>query len=53
MQPTLAGLLADFTRTTRGIRMSGAAAANLCHLAEGSIDAYYQFNLKVRSWEPS
>jgi fructose-1,6-bisphosphatase/inositol monophosphatase family enzyme len=47
MQPTLAGLLADF------IQMSGAAATNLCHLAEGSIDAYYQFNLKVRSWEPS
>jgi myo-inositol-1(or 4)-monophosphatase len=26
--------------------MSGAAAANLCHLAAGQVDAYWQFNLK-------
>jgi hypothetical protein len=26
--------------------MSGAAAANLCHLAAGVVDSYWQFNLK-------
>lgn len=44
--PAMAELHRDFTQTAMGIRMSGAAAANLCHLAEGTIDAYWQFNLK-------
>lgn len=38
--------LREFTREARGVRMSGAAAANLLHLAEGRIDAYYQWHLK-------
>lgn len=44
--PQLAELYKQFTEQARGVRMSGAAAANLCHLAMGSIDAYYQYNLK-------
>ncbi|GBF90287.1 phosphatase, chloroplastic [Raphidocelis subcapitata] len=44
--PTMAGLHAEFTRTAMGTRMSGAAAANLCHLAAGLVDAYWQFQLK-------
>ena len=35
MWPHLVHLHTELTRETRGIRMSGAAAANLCHLAEG------------------
>ena len=46
MWKPLEALLKDVTQETRGVRMSGAAAANLCHLASGCIDAYYQFNLK-------
>ncbi|KAI8465853.1 MAG: hypothetical protein J3K34DRAFT_371206 [Monoraphidium minutum] len=42
----MADLHKDLTQTTMGVRMSGAAAANLCHVAEGTIDAYTQFNLK-------
>lgn len=49
MWPHLNLIITDFTRETRGIRMSGAAASNLCHLAEGVTDAYWQFNLKVRA----
>jgi len=45
--PHLSKINADFTRETRGVRMSGAAASNLCHLAEGCTDVYWQFNLKV------
>ncbi|KXZ47648.1 hypothetical protein GPECTOR_34g807 [Gonium pectorale] len=46
MWPQLSGLHRTFTEKCRGVRMSGAAAANLCHLAMGSIDAYWQYNLK-------
>lgn len=46
MWAPLEALLKDVTREARGVRMSGAAAANLCHLATGVVDAYYQFNLK-------
>jgi myo-inositol-1(or 4)-monophosphatase len=42
----LQSLHTTFTRDARGVRMSGAAAANLCHLAMGVVDVYYQFNLK-------
>ncbi len=44
--PHLQKLHLSWTRDTRGVRMCGAAAANLCHLAEGQVDAYWQFNLK-------
>mmetsp|Transcript_31073 Transcript_31073/g.68990 ORF Transcript_31073/g.68990 Transcript_31073/m.68990 type:complete len:341 (+) Transcript_31073:71-1093(+) len=46
MWPHLQQLHTVFTRDSRGVRMSGAAAANLCHLAQGTIDTYWQFNLK-------
>ncbi|KAG2435228.1 hypothetical protein HXX76_007310 [Chlamydomonas incerta] len=46
MWPQLTVLHKDFTEKSRGVRMSGAAAANMCHLAMGCIDAYWQYNLK-------
>ncbi|GIL65064.1 hypothetical protein Vafri_18924 [Volvox africanus] len=46
MWPQLTMLHKQFTAKCRGVRMSGAAAANLCHLAMGSIDSYWQYNLK-------
>uniref|UniRef100_A0A7S0RNB6 Inositol-1-monophosphatase n=1 Tax=Chlamydomonas leiostraca TaxID=1034604 RepID=A0A7S0RNB6_9CHLO len=42
----LSKLYKAFTKDARGVRMSGAAAANCCHLAMGVIDAYWQYNLK-------
>eukprot|EP00775_Hariotina_reticulata_P012474 gene12474-12608_t len=42
----LTELNTDFSQTAMGIRASGAAAVNLCHLAAGQIDAYYQYMLK-------
>jgi hypothetical protein len=33
--PVMADLYKDFTMNSMGVRCSGAAAANLCHLAEG------------------
>ena len=33
-------------RNTHGIRRIGAAAADLCYLACGRMDAYYEYNLK-------
>jgi len=44
--PFFQRLHTEFTQRVRGTRMCGAAAANLCHLAEGMVDAYWQFNLK-------
>jgi myo-inositol-1(or 4)-monophosphatase len=41
-----AALAQDFTRASRGLRMTGAAAANLCAVASGAADGYYQFMLK-------
>lgn len=46
MWPQLQNLYREFTEKSRGVRMSGAAASNMCHLALGCIDAYYQYNLK-------
>ncbi|GLC40365.1 hypothetical protein PLESTM_001054600, partial [Pleodorina starrii] len=46
MWPQLSALHRSFTGQCRGVRMSGAAAANLCHLAMGCIDSYWQYNLK-------
>eukprot|EP00882_Tetradesmus_deserticola_P028399 GHRQ01031634.1.p1 GENE.GHRQ01031634.1~~GHRQ01031634.1.p1 ORF type:complete len:105 (+),score=40.69 GHRQ01031634.1:244-558(+) len=44
--PCMAELFRDFSMNAMGIRASGAAAVNLCHLAAGQIDAYYQYMLK-------
>eukprot|EP00879_Flechtneria_rotunda_P023472 GHRR01024828.1.p1 GENE.GHRR01024828.1~~GHRR01024828.1.p1 ORF type:complete len:145 (+),score=46.94 GHRR01024828.1:537-971(+) len=44
--PTMQWLHRVFTQSAMGIRASGAAAVNLCHLAAGQVDAYYQFMLK-------
>eukprot|EP00877_Chromochloris_zofingiensis_P005956 jgi/Chrzof1/1613/Cz10g14180.t1 len=44
--PVLSELCQDFTQHSMGIRMSGAAAVNLCHLATGVADGYYQYMLK-------
>ncbi|KAG2489559.1 hypothetical protein HYH03_012010 [Edaphochlamys debaryana] len=46
MWPQLSALHRSFTEQCRGVRMSGAAAANLCHLAMGCLDGYWQYNLK-------
>jgi hypothetical protein len=45
--PTVAELHQDFTRSAMGVRMSGAAAANLVHLAAGATDAYWQVRFFV------
>lgn len=39
-------LYREFSRSAMGVRASGAAATNLCHLAAGMVDGYYQFMLK-------
>jgi len=46
LDPYLSELLLFYNKESRGIRMCGAAAANMCHIAEGIVDSYYQFNLK-------
>ena len=38
--------LEHLMRNTHGIRRIGAAAADLCYLACGRVDAYYEYNLK-------
>ena len=38
--------LEHFMRHTHGIRRIGAAAADLCYLACGRVDAFYEYNLK-------
>jgi myo-inositol-1(or 4)-monophosphatase len=35
-----------FIRKTHGVRRMGAAAADLCYLACGRVDAFYEYNLK-------
>ncbi len=35
-----------FMRNTRGVRRIGAAAADLCFVAEGTMDAFFEYNLK-------
>lgn len=35
-----------FIRNTHGVRRLGAAAADLCYIACGRLDGYYEFNLK-------
>ncbi|MDP4662993.1 MAG: inositol monophosphatase [Salibacteraceae bacterium] len=38
-------LFAKLTRKTHGVRRYGAAAVDLCYVAAGRIDGYYEFNL--------
>jgi myo-inositol-1(or 4)-monophosphatase len=35
-----------FMRNTHGVRRIGAAAIDLCYLASGRVDAFYEYNLK-------
>lgn len=39
-------LFRHLTDVTQGVRRGGAAAVDLCHLAAGVVDAYWEFNLK-------
>ena len=41
-------LFKDFTDVTQGVRRLGAAAVDLCHVAMGLVDAYWEYRLKVR-----
>lgn len=36
----------ELSQITMGLRCCGAAAVNLCHVAQGSVDAYWQYMLK-------
>lgn len=38
-------LFGHLTRLTHGVRRYGAAAVDLCYVASGKIDGYYEFNL--------
>ncbi|GAQ90760.1 Inositol monophosphatase [Klebsormidium nitens] len=39
-------LFKHFTDVTRGVRRLGAAAVDLCHVALGLVDAYWEYRLK-------
>jgi len=39
-------LFKEFTDTSRGVRRLGAAAVDMCHVALGVADAYWEFRLK-------
>lgn len=39
-------LFRHFTDVTRGVRRLGAASVDLCHVAEGIVDAYWEYRLK-------
>ncbi|MEO6304267.1 MAG: inositol monophosphatase family protein, partial [Bacteroidia bacterium] len=41
--------LEHFMRTTHGVRRIGAAAADLCYLACGRVDGFFEYNLN--SWD--
>lgn len=40
------GLFQEFTDVTRGVRRLGSAAIDMCHVACGVSDAYWEFRLK-------
>lgn len=40
------GVLRDLMRTTHGLRRIGSASVDLCSIACGRIDAFYEYNLK-------
>jgi fructose-1,6-bisphosphatase/inositol monophosphatase family enzyme len=39
-------LFQHFTDVTQGVRRLGAAAVDLCHVALGVVDAYWEYRLK-------
>ena len=39
-------LFKHFTDTTQGVRRLGAAAVDLCHVASGKVDGFWEFDLK-------
>lgn len=39
-------LFKHFTDVTRGVRRLGAASVDLCHVALGLVDAYWEYELK-------
>ena len=40
------GFFADFVRRTQGVRRNGAAALDLCYVACGRLDAFWEWKLK-------
>ncbi|MFI8973472.1 inositol monophosphatase family protein [Nocardia asteroides] len=45
-----AGFLAEVLPSIRDIRRLGAAAMDLCHVAAGELDAYYEHGLNAWDW---
>ena len=43
-------LFKEFTDVTRGVRRLGAASVDLCHVALGVLDCYWEFDCKVWDW---
>lgn len=43
--PQFLSALEHFMRNTHGVRRIGAAAADLCYLAAGRLDAFFEYNL--------
>lgn len=46
---SISGFFADFLRTAQGIRRNGSAALDLCYLAAGRIDGFWEW--KLRPWD--
>lgn len=44
--PIYLGILQDVMQTTAGVRREGAASLDLCQVARGRFDGYFEFNLK-------
>ena len=42
-------LFKQFTDITQGVRRLGAAAIDMCHVASGKVDGYWEFDIK--SWD--
>ncbi|XP_024199979.1 phosphatase IMPL1, chloroplastic [Rosa chinensis] len=40
----------EFTDVSRGVRMLGAAAVDMCHVALGIVEAYWEYRLKPWEW---
>ena len=41
-------MFADMIRKTAGVRREGSAALDLCYVASGRVDGYWELNLKSR-----
>ena len=44
-------LFQEFTDITQGVRRLGAAAVDLCHVASGKVDGFWEFDLNP--WDVS